>query len=371
MEKNNDVNEKSKNKKYTIIILLFGLVIIGLVGYIIYDKFYNNVPKTENTTQDSSKIESNKQSENTNVSFVIVDIDTDEPTNYKTTVYLASNDYFKNGTKKELFTKNIISKSVSNNKIFYIDNTNILYVYSVENGQTETYDLMDIAVNNNTAILPGENNVVIMSTNGKALLINLKDKTKKNIDSNNRRGTGVYDEKNNSLYYSTGEDIYKYDITNGQSSLVKEVKGYPAYQDNKYIYFENEINGSEQTYSLNKETAEIKNMNITDYNTSVSSVTTYAKIDNKLFLLINNEDKLIEYKEDKESYVLEADYIQFANIGKQLYIATAPMENDSHISNPGEFNKFYTYDINNSKLEVSDNQFVKELFSYSGIYTLN
>ena len=361
---------KNKNSK-TIIIVVMLLIIIGLVCYILYSNFFNsNGDKKGNESNDINTTEEQTKSEAYNNSFLIVDSHRDDYPNYKYTIYLASNDYIDNGTKKELFSKNIISMSVFDKKIYYIDNTKKLYIHSVETDNIDSYDLDNTDINYNTAILPGKNNSIVMLTNGKGIIVNLKDRTHKTIDIGNRRGDGIYDEDHNILYYSTGNDIYKYDMLNNQSSLVEGVKGYPTFQDEKYVYIENETDGSEQIYSLNKSTLEIKNLNITDYNKYISSISLYEKVDDSLFILINNYDKLIEYKDDKETYVLEADYIKSINIGKQLYIGTATKESGYDVATVGDFDKFYVYNVGDSKLSNSDNQYVKELFNYYAVYNL-
>ena len=351
--------EKKKKKKlpYFIIFVLILLSMICFGAYYCYEFGLFQLKEETVNIKEKNKKNTEEIKKQTPSRFAFLN----KSDNY--VLYLASDKYFETGQKDVIANSNNMYAVASyKNKLYYIDDSKKLTIYDIDTKQSEQYPITSIELNYNTSILPGEKYVIISNVL-RFELINVEEKTNTLLGELNDRGSGLLDNDNNTLYHSRAKTLRFKNIETGASDEIQGVNGYAIYQDDNYIYIDGENeNNIDEFHSYDKKSHKIEKLNIKDYNEFVSGITTITKIDNDLYLTFNNNEKLIKYSNNKESFILEKDFIRFFNINNKLYIASAELK-CSELCGPGEFNEFYIYDPKKGKLENTNNQYIKELFN--------
>ena len=328
------MKEKVKNNKKKILSIAIVLLIIisGIILILI-----NKPPQKEE--KNDQKVSEIKKEEKTH--FFIKD---------EQSLYIADNNYFKDGTKKLITDKahELTPGVLYNDKYYYANNENKLIVYNIKDQSSTEYSFEGVELHANTLILPGEEYTIITESFN-FVRIDMKNKTSKKLDIKSNNLYILYDDTEKILYYLNNNILNKYDVKNDKELGTLNIDGGPVIVDEEFVYFDIfNANGIEK---YNKKTGEITRLNITDHWPGTQSIGVIIKKDNKLFLLQGGQDKLIKYDNGEETIIIEGEYLYITNIGNNIYIKSNLYSSDSY--------EYYIYDINNNELTKTDNEHIK------------
>ena len=146
----NNVEKNSSNKSYVVIIVLLVLIVIGLTGFIIYDKVFtkDEVNNNNNTNIVDNKVENNTDNktditENIQNNFSV----SQEQADYLFDLFLNSGDYDYRTIDIMRDKKNIISlNDLSNEQIFDILKKSVNYITLNENSGEDGLGQSEVSV---------------------------------------------------------------------------------------------------------------------------------------------------------------------------------------------------------------------------------
>lgn len=328
-----------------------------------------NTDKKENRESNSniaSNETSNKEEKKDKELFVIETIYGE-----RQSLAVADNKFLESGSKKIITdSTKIYDIKTFNNKVYFIDENKMLNIYDVETEETKKYKISKAEVHFNTEILPGNKNVVI-SDSSNFEIINLDNNTSNTVVLNNKRGSGIYDEENNLIYFANNKGIYSYNINTKENNKVSDVSGYPMYIYDNNIYIEGEESINDVFYTIDRKTKQVNKLNIKDYSPDNFSMANFNIVDGVIYLTYNNNDKLIRYENGIESILLGKDYLDYFIIGENIYIGAAKLE-CTDICGAGEYSEFYVYNMKTKELKEDTNIHIKKIFTDSSkVYYIN
>lgn len=342
--------KKKKRKILPAIILL--VLLIAVVGISIFSL---SAEKPEAPSKpdikDPEKKPEDKPENDTHANFII-----EEEAN----IYVANEQYFVDGSK-ELIAQDsnaLTEGALYNNKFYYINNQSKLVVYDITKKSKKEYNVAETGLHANTLIMPGDKYTIITDCNN-FVRVDLEKNEYKRLSINTRNYIMTYDDKEKTVYYSSGNMIDMYDVEKEKTKGPINIYGGAVYVDNEDVYVDLfDYNGYKR---YNKKSKDIFNLDITDQWPGNSTINTFYKKNNNIYILMGDYDVLIEYSNNKESFIHEGNLLDFIYLDNKIYIEDYIFDRTDFESSGGT-KKYYIYDVATKTKTETTNEHVASLF---------
>ena len=285
------------DKKNAIIVFLV-LIVLGLAGYLVYDKFYNNIGPENNSSE--SKNEENNTSNN-NQEKKLIKAEKDLFVYNDTSIFKTKISEFLNNNTKEVLVDDVndycMKMQVFNNKLYYFDKNKKFTSYDLLTKEKKKYniELKDSVL---IEFVVGDN-YIIFYDGDKTLKYDIaKDSYEKmNVDINNYEF--YYDYKNSNLYYvKKNNNLVIYNLETKNEEVFYNHARIDNITDNYLIL---DINDLYYAYNLNTKQKVLLN----DYaNVSLFDNASYEYDNTLYYLTTDNKINVVEDGVAKSIYGL-------------------------------------------------------------------
>lgn len=329
------------NKKWIIITIILGIVIVLLSGYIVYDKLKtpennNCALGGNNNNNNNNKATLNEELKNT-TSFAIREKSTDD--GIRPMLVATDN----NGKETLIYDFSQNSREMDSVEYYYDSYEAKIYlsIRSYPKGEMRLnnpkYELatIDLSKNNGTyelktlteinrkgylepwaATITKVGDYVYLGYN-EIYKVNLNDYSMVKFETAGKnKSTALYNYSNN-LIYNINETIYKYDSKTGNKEVIIENVNLEYVYNDELIYTKrNEETYQYKYYSYNLETKEIKTLS-PEIGVGLAGFSHTVPYKNS-YLSMGNEDTTFYYEDDKE-FTIKCDHFD-ANLCEYIYV---------------------------------------------------
>lgn len=345
-------------KKYTTIIVILLIVIVGLSGFIVYDKFSDNDIEDSSNNEVAEEDDSSSEVHALSGRFAFKD---------NNVIYSADySDFLENGVKEVIAddVDRLANMVMFNYNIYYIDNTGKLVVYNPYKKSSIEYTFEGVKIHANTVILPGKDYTIISDCSN-FIRIDMKEKNYKKLDITSRNYKMKYDDDSKLLYYISGQEVVAYDVVNEKSAKVIANNMGPEFivDDELYLFnFQNNV----LLGVYNKTTGEINNLDFNSYGVQVFTPTIVGKINGNLYFL-SGEHTLFKYSNNSISSILNSGFLRTIVVGANIFIEDSEVV-CSDVCWAGNNEKYYVYNTLEEKLSDVNYAYISSLFEFKNVF---